>query len=52
MNVAGNALGLDASEQDWDLALDVDPRARVRAARLLVPGWVERGAGYVVRTAS
>ncbi len=44
--------GLDASDADWDRAIDVNLRAHVRAAQLLVPGWVERGQGYFVSTAS
>ncbi|MDP9638093.1 NAD(P)-dependent dehydrogenase (short-subunit alcohol dehydrogenase family) [Rhodococcus cercidiphylli] len=46
------APGLDASEQDWDLSFDVNVRAHIRAAQLLVPGWLERGEGYFVSTAS
>jgi NAD(P)-dependent dehydrogenase (short-subunit alcohol dehydrogenase family) len=46
------ALGLDASEKDWDRSFDVNVRAHVRAARLLVPGWIERGEGYFISTAS
>ncbi|BBU23402.1 SDR family oxidoreductase [Mycobacterium xenopi] len=46
------AAGLDVSESDWDRSLDVNLRAHIRAARLLVPGWVERGEGYFVSTAS
>ncbi|QKV96201.1 SDR family oxidoreductase [Streptomyces sp. NA02950] len=49
--IAG-APGLDASEDDWDLSIDVNLRAHIRAARLLVPGWLERGEGYFVSTAS
>jgi NAD(P)-dependent dehydrogenase (short-subunit alcohol dehydrogenase family) len=49
--VAG-APGLDADEPDWDLAFDVNIRAHIRAARQLVPKWVERGEGYFVSTAS
>lgn len=45
-------VGLDASEADWALALDVNVMAHVRTARLLVPGWVERGQGRLVVTAS
>lgn len=48
----GGGVGLDASEEDWDLAHQVNVMAHVRAARLLVPGWVERGSGYFVSTAS
>jgi NAD(P)-dependent dehydrogenase (short-subunit alcohol dehydrogenase family) len=46
------AAGLDISEDDWDRSIDVNLRAHIRAARLLVPGWVERGEGYFVSTAS
>ncbi|MFJ2967161.1 SDR family oxidoreductase [Streptomyces collinus] len=49
--VAGG-LGLDASEQDWDRSTEVNLRAHIRAARLLVPRWLERGEGYFVSTAS
>jgi NAD(P)-dependent dehydrogenase (short-subunit alcohol dehydrogenase family) len=44
--------GLHASEEDWAAALEVNVLAHVRAARLLVPEWVERGAGRFVVTAS
>jgi len=46
------ATGLDVSEKDWDRSLDVNLCAHIRAAQLLVPGWVERGEGYFVSTAS
>ncbi|MDV7352925.1 SDR family oxidoreductase [Rhodococcus oxybenzonivorans] len=51
---AGVAAGSDLEFDDavWDLALDVNVRAHIRAARLLIPGWVERGEGYFVSTAS
>lgn len=48
----GGGAGLDASEEEWSRALDVNVMAHVRAARLLVPGWVERGEGYFFSTAS
>ncbi len=44
--------GLDLSEDQWDQALDVNLRAHIRAAQLLVPGWAERGDGCFVSTAS
>jgi NAD(P)-dependent dehydrogenase (short-subunit alcohol dehydrogenase family) len=44
--------GLDAPEDDWAKAIDVNVLAHVRAARLLVPGWAERGGGRFVVTAS
>ena len=47
-----NGHGLDALESDWAACLEVNVLAHVRAARLLVPEWVERGAGRFVVTAS
>ena len=44
--------GLDAPDDVWDRALDVNVRAHVLAARRLVPRWLERGGGYFVSTAS
>ncbi|NLU84604.1 SDR family oxidoreductase [Rhodococcus sp. HNM0569] len=44
--------GIEPSDDVWSLALDVNVRAHVRAARLLLPGWLERGRGYFVSTAS
>lgn len=48
----GGGPGLDSTEEQWAAAIDVNVMAHVRAARLLVPGWVERGSGYFVSTAS
>ncbi|MBK1787935.1 SDR family oxidoreductase [Prauserella cavernicola] len=44
--------GLDASETEWAASWEVNTMAHVRAARLLVPGWLERGGGRFVVTAS
>ncbi len=44
--------GLDAPEEDWARALDVNVMAHVRAARQLVPAWLETGGGRFVVTAS
>jgi NAD(P)-dependent dehydrogenase (short-subunit alcohol dehydrogenase family) len=44
--------GLDVSEHEWERSIDVNLRAHLRAAQLLVPSWVERGEGYFVSTAS
>jgi NAD(P)-dependent dehydrogenase (short-subunit alcohol dehydrogenase family) len=44
--------GFQIPESDWDHVLDVNLRAHIRAATLLVPGWVERGSGYFVSVAS
>jgi len=49
----GTGLGLDASDDVWARALDVNVLAHVRAARELVPRWVEAGvSGRFVVTAS
>jgi NAD(P)-dependent dehydrogenase (short-subunit alcohol dehydrogenase family) len=47
----GGAPGL-GEEDDWEAALDINVLAHIRAARLLLPGWLERGEGYFVTTAS
>jgi NAD(P)-dependent dehydrogenase (short-subunit alcohol dehydrogenase family) len=44
--------GVETPDADWDLSFDVNIRAHVLAARRLVPGWLERGEGYFVSTAS
>jgi NAD(P)-dependent dehydrogenase (short-subunit alcohol dehydrogenase family) len=51
---AGVAVGTDeaARDADWDLALAVNVRAHVYAARALLPTWLERGEGYFLATAS
>ncbi|MQS34477.1 SDR family oxidoreductase [Streptomyces katsurahamanus] len=41
-----------ADEQIWAAAWDVNVMAHVRAARDLLPGWLERGAGRFVSTVS
>lgn len=52
---AGVAVGTDpmaTPDAVWDLALDVNLRAHVSAARALLPGWLERGDGFFVSVAS
>lgn len=52
---AGIARGgdlLDATQEDWEASWQVNVLAHVRAARLLVPEWLERGSGCFVVTAS
>ncbi len=45
--------GLDADEDDWAASWDVNLMGHVRAARLLVPRWLEReSGGCFVSTAS
>ena len=46
------APGLGDDEADWDRIIDVNLRAHVRAAKALVPEWLERGGGYFVSVAS
>ncbi len=52
---AGVAIGedpVDTPDEVWDLAFSVNVRAHVLAARALLPGWLSRGEGYFVATAS
>jgi NAD(P)-dependent dehydrogenase (short-subunit alcohol dehydrogenase family) len=44
--------GLDTDDADWAAALEINTLAHVRAARALVPEWLERGDGRFVATAS
>lgn len=44
--------GLDSTEAAWASSMEVNVMAHVRAARLLVPRWLERGEGRFVVTAS
>ncbi|MCW3017485.1 MAG: putative short-chain type dehydrogenase/reductase y4lA [Solirubrobacterales bacterium] len=46
------ATGLETTDAQWQQALDVNVLGHVRAARLLMPSWLERGSGYFVATAS
>lgn len=49
---AGGADSLQTPDEHWARMLDVNVMAHVRAARLLVPGWLETGGGRFVVTAS
>jgi NAD(P)-dependent dehydrogenase (short-subunit alcohol dehydrogenase family) len=48
----GTGGGPDAPEEDWDLAWQVNVMAHVRAARALLPDWLERGRGRFLATVS
>jgi NAD(P)-dependent dehydrogenase (short-subunit alcohol dehydrogenase family) len=49
----GGVQGLGGDDADWARAIDVNVMAHVRAARLLLPDWLEReSGGYFVTTAS
>jgi NAD(P)-dependent dehydrogenase (short-subunit alcohol dehydrogenase family) len=44
--------GLGDDESAWDQILDVNLRAHIRAAKALVPEWIDRGSGHFVTVAS
>ena len=44
--------GDDTTEADWAASWEVNVMAHVRAARLLLPGWLERGSGHLICTVS
>jgi NAD(P)-dependent dehydrogenase (short-subunit alcohol dehydrogenase family) len=48
--VAGS--GPDTPDEQWQRAWEVNAMAHVRAARALLPGWLDRGGGTFVVTAS
>src|SRR5215467_12446951 len=50
---AGVAVGDgEGDEDDWAASWQVNVMAHVRAARLLLPGWLERGSGHLICTVS
>jgi NAD(P)-dependent dehydrogenase (short-subunit alcohol dehydrogenase family) len=51
---AGVAHGGNAAEADaaWEQSWQVNVMAQVRAARLLLPGWLTRGSGHLIATVS
>lgn len=51
-NAGVAAGGPDAADAAWQQAWDVNLMAHVRAARELLPGWLARGRGRLVVTAS
>ncbi|CAM3656205.1 SDR family oxidoreductase [Kibdelosporangium persicum] len=44
--------GPDATEEDWARTWDVNVMSHVRAARALLPDWLERGRGHFLATVS
>ena len=52
---AGVALGTEphtTTDAEWETAFGVNINAHIYAARVLVPGWLERGSGCFLATAS
>lgn len=51
---AGIATGVSEQGHDgtWDTIWNINTMAHVRAARALIPLWLERGGGYLLTTAS
>jgi NAD(P)-dependent dehydrogenase (short-subunit alcohol dehydrogenase family) len=49
---AGAGESLQSSDDDWSRMLETNVMSHVRAARLLVPRWLESGGGRFVVTAS
>ncbi len=43
---------LDASEDEWDFAFDLNVKSMFRSIRAAVPGMLERGSGSIVNMAS
>lgn len=48
----GTAGGVEAPDEDWDIAWRVNVMAHVWAVRAWLPGAIERGGGYLLHTAS
>jgi NAD(P)-dependent dehydrogenase (short-subunit alcohol dehydrogenase family) len=44
--------GAEAAEGDWERSWQVNVMGHVRAARLLLPPWLERGSGHLICTVS
>jgi NAD(P)-dependent dehydrogenase (short-subunit alcohol dehydrogenase family) len=44
--------GPESAEADWDACWQVNVMAHVRAARLLIGPWLERGSGHMICTVS
>ena len=44
--------GLGEDEAAWDQIIDVNVRAHIRAAKAVVPEWIERGTGHFVAVSS
>jgi 2-keto-3-deoxy-L-fuconate dehydrogenase len=43
---------LDATDKDWDFALDINVRAHYRMMRAFTPGWLAKGKASIINMAS
>ena len=43
---------LEASDEDWDFAFDLNVRSMFRAIRVALPGMLERGSGSIINMSS
>src|SRR6201995_5893536 len=50
--IAGPGGGPEATDDELELTWEINVMAHVWAARALLPGWLERGEGYLLSTAS
>ena len=50
--VVHNGSILDCSEDDWDLAFNLNVRAQFRAIKAALPGMLERGGGSIINMSS
>lgn len=48
----GTGAGIEAADEVWRRIIDVNVMAHVYASRALLPGWLERGRGHLMITAS
>ena len=54
-NCAGfvhNGTVLEASDEDWDFAFDLNVRSMLRTVRAALPGMLERGSGSIINMSS
>ena len=43
---------LDATDEEWDFAMDLNVRSMVRTTKAVLPGMVERGGGSIINMSS
>jgi len=47
-----NGTGLDATDEEWDFAFDLNVKTMFRTIRAALPGMLERGAGSIINMSS